>query len=170
MGWLRLVGCLKIYVSLQNIGLFCRSLLQKRPILLSILLIVATPYEGKIDNGMLFFDNGMLFFDSGVRSIWVSIQNPVDWAIFHLRPIWLGNFPWHSNSATARSLKKLDLKWSSECISDSWMGITGPFSNGLFEKNMNFEYSGFRWEFWWYGGDHYGVVSRWLRLAGSFKL
>ena len=45
MGWLRLVGCLKIYVSLQNIGLFCRSLLQKRPISLSILLIVATPYR-----------------------------------------------------------------------------------------------------------------------------
>ena len=45
MGWLRLVGCLKIYVSLQNIGLFCRSLLQKRPIFLSILLIVATPYS-----------------------------------------------------------------------------------------------------------------------------
>ena len=43
MGWLRLVGCLKIYVSLQNIGLFCRSLLQKRPIFLSILLIIATP-------------------------------------------------------------------------------------------------------------------------------
>jgi len=45
MGWLRLVGCLKIYVSLQNIGLFCRSLLQKRPMFLSILLIVATPYS-----------------------------------------------------------------------------------------------------------------------------
>jgi len=44
MGWLRWVGCLKIYVSLQNIGLFCRSLLQKSPIFLSILLIVATPY------------------------------------------------------------------------------------------------------------------------------
>jgi len=44
MGWLRLVGCLKLYVSLQNIGLFCRSLLQKRPIFLSIILIVATPY------------------------------------------------------------------------------------------------------------------------------
>ena len=44
MGWLRLVGCLKIQVSLQNTGLFCRALLQKRPIFLSILLIVATPY------------------------------------------------------------------------------------------------------------------------------
>jgi len=45
MGWLRLVGCLKICVSLQNIGLFCRALLQKRPTFLSILLIVATPYQ-----------------------------------------------------------------------------------------------------------------------------
>ena len=27
MGWLRLVGCFKTYVSLQNIGLFCRALL-----------------------------------------------------------------------------------------------------------------------------------------------
>ena len=44
MGWLRLVGCLKIQVFLQNTGLFCRALLQKRPIFLSILLIVATPY------------------------------------------------------------------------------------------------------------------------------
>jgi len=43
MGWLRWVGCLKIQVSLQNTGLFCRALLQKRPIFLSILLIVATP-------------------------------------------------------------------------------------------------------------------------------
>jgi len=45
MGWLRWVGCLKIQVSLQNTGLFCRALLQKRPIILSILLIVATPYQ-----------------------------------------------------------------------------------------------------------------------------
>ena len=45
MGWLRWVGYLKIHVSLQNIGLFCRALLQKRPIFLRILLIVATPYQ-----------------------------------------------------------------------------------------------------------------------------
>ena len=44
MGWLRWVGCLKIQVSLQNTILFCRALLQKRPIFLSTLLIVATPY------------------------------------------------------------------------------------------------------------------------------
>ena len=45
MGWLRLVGSLKLYVSLKNIGLFCRALLQKRPIILRSLLIVATPYN-----------------------------------------------------------------------------------------------------------------------------
>jgi len=48
MGWLRWVGCLKIQVSLQNTGLFCRALLQKRPIFLNILLIVATPYVSDI--------------------------------------------------------------------------------------------------------------------------
>jgi len=44
MGWLRLVGSLKLYVSLKNIGLFCRALLQKRPIILRSLLAKATPY------------------------------------------------------------------------------------------------------------------------------
>ena len=43
MGWLRLVGSLKLYVSLENIGLFCRALSRKRRILLRSLLSVATP-------------------------------------------------------------------------------------------------------------------------------
>jgi len=47
MGWLRLVGSLKLYVSLKNIGLFCRALLQKRPIILRSLLTIATPYHIK---------------------------------------------------------------------------------------------------------------------------
>jgi len=45
MEWLRLVGSLKLHVSLKIIGLFCRALLQKRPIILRSLLIVATPYQ-----------------------------------------------------------------------------------------------------------------------------
>jgi len=54
MGWLRLLGSLKSYVSLKNIGLFCRALLQKRPIILGSLLIVATPYhvDGDSEVGM----------------------------------------------------------------------------------------------------------------------
>ena len=60
MGWLRLVGCLKIYVSLQNIGLFCRALLQKRPIFLSILLIVATPYVTRSKHTQLKRQNAVV--------------------------------------------------------------------------------------------------------------
>jgi len=44
MGWLRLVGCLKIQVSFAK-ELYKRDLYSaKRPVLLSILLIVATTY------------------------------------------------------------------------------------------------------------------------------
>ena len=45
MGWLRLVGSLKSQVSFAEYRLFYRTLLQKRPIILRSLLIVATPYE-----------------------------------------------------------------------------------------------------------------------------
>ena len=44
-GWLRLVGSLKLYVSSVKYSLFYRALLQKRPVILRSLLIVATPYE-----------------------------------------------------------------------------------------------------------------------------
>jgi len=44
MGWLRLVGSLKLYVSFEKYSLFYRALLQKRHVLLRSLLIVATPY------------------------------------------------------------------------------------------------------------------------------
>jgi len=44
VGWLRLVGSLKLYVSFAEYRLFYRALLQKRPIIWRSLLIVATPY------------------------------------------------------------------------------------------------------------------------------
>jgi len=43
-GWLRLVGSMKLQVSFAEYSLFCRALLQKRPIVQSILLTEATPY------------------------------------------------------------------------------------------------------------------------------
>ena len=43
MGWLRSVGSIKLHVSFAEYPLFCRALLQKRPIILSILLTKATP-------------------------------------------------------------------------------------------------------------------------------
>jgi len=47
MGWLRLVGSIKVYVSFVEYCLFYRAILQKRPIILSSLLAEATPYAQK---------------------------------------------------------------------------------------------------------------------------
>jgi len=44
MGWLRFMGSLKAKVSFAEYRLFYRALLQKRPLILRSLLIVATPY------------------------------------------------------------------------------------------------------------------------------
>ena len=49
MGCLRLVGSFKLLVSFAESGLFDRALLQKRPIIVRSLLIVATLYhESKV--------------------------------------------------------------------------------------------------------------------------
>ena len=48
MGWLRSVGSVKLQVSFTEYCLFYRALLQKRPIILLILLTEATPYSGYI--------------------------------------------------------------------------------------------------------------------------
>jgi len=44
MGWLRLVGALKLQVTFAEYSLFYRALLQKRPIILRSLQVVVTPY------------------------------------------------------------------------------------------------------------------------------
>jgi len=44
MGWLRIVHSLKLHISFAEYSLLYRALLQKRPILLRRLLIVASPY------------------------------------------------------------------------------------------------------------------------------
>ena len=45
IGWLRLVGSFKLQVSFAEYRLLYRALLQKRPMILRSLLIVATPYD-----------------------------------------------------------------------------------------------------------------------------
>ena len=47
MGWLRLVGSLKLQVSFAEYSLFYRALLQKRPIISRSLLIIATPHPSR---------------------------------------------------------------------------------------------------------------------------
>jgi len=48
VGWLRLIGSLQLWVSFVAYCLFYRALLQKRPLILRSLLIVATPYSDAI--------------------------------------------------------------------------------------------------------------------------
>jgi len=47
MGWLRLVGCLKLQVSFAKEPYERDDIMQKRPIILRSLLIVATPYQDR---------------------------------------------------------------------------------------------------------------------------
>jgi len=48
MGWLRLVSSLKLQVSFAEHRLFYRALLQKRPVILRSLLVVAAPYVYRV--------------------------------------------------------------------------------------------------------------------------
>jgi len=51
MGWPRLVGSIKLWVSCAEYNLFYRALLQKRHIILSILLFAAAPYRRLLCGG-----------------------------------------------------------------------------------------------------------------------
>jgi len=55
MGWLRLVGSLKLWVSFAKEPYKRDYILQKRPVILRSLLIVATPYQQR-RNGNLFLE------------------------------------------------------------------------------------------------------------------
>jgi len=46
MGWLRLVGSMKLYVSFAEYSFFYNALVHKRPVILSIILTEATPQWG----------------------------------------------------------------------------------------------------------------------------
>jgi len=63
IGWLRLIGSLKLGFSFAEYHLFSRALLQKRPIIIKSLLIVATPY----DRTPLVFCNCYCVFKSPQR-------------------------------------------------------------------------------------------------------
>ena len=61
MGWLRLVGSLKLHVSFAEYSPFYRALLRKRPIILRSLLIVATPYVYYMYRLSFSFERDTLF-------------------------------------------------------------------------------------------------------------
>jgi len=77
MGWLRLVGSLKLQVSFAEYSLFYRALLQKRPILLRSLLIVATPYQELTTPLLNFTKRGPILLKRGpTTSKQLTISTP----------------------------------------------------------------------------------------------
>ena len=56
MGWLRSVGSMQLQVSFAEYCLFYRALLQKRLIILSILLTRATPYHNGNKGYRIYWD------------------------------------------------------------------------------------------------------------------
>jgi len=67
MGWLRLVGSLTLKASFAKYRLFYRALLQKRPIILRSLLIVATPYHDAY--ALLSVDRGIVACNFSPRNL-----------------------------------------------------------------------------------------------------
>jgi len=61
MGWRRSVASIKFKVSFADYRLFYRALLQKRPIILSILLTKATPYHTSGSNYRSLLQNIVTF-------------------------------------------------------------------------------------------------------------
>jgi len=72
MGWLRLVGSFKLYVSFAEYRLFCRALLQKRPVILRSLRKAATrsKYEKQLPEATM----GWLRLVGSLK-LYVSLEN-----------------------------------------------------------------------------------------------
>jgi len=77
MGWLQLVGSFQFYVSFAEYRPFCRVLLQKRPIILRSLLIIATPYFNMSCHDLLGVCHLMTYLVSE-ECMWYRIDNNVE--------------------------------------------------------------------------------------------
>jgi len=71
MGWLRWVGSIKSQVFFAEYHLFYRALLQKRPIILRSLLIVATPY---VTLSLCVCARECLIYQSSPTPVWRDCQ------------------------------------------------------------------------------------------------
>ena len=91
MGWLRSVGSIKLQVSFAEYRLFYRALLQKRPIILSILLTKATPYDQVITHVWMSHVTHMneSFPHDSVRDSYAFAQSMCDMTHSH---VWHDSF------------------------------------------------------------------------------
>ena len=107
VGWLRWVGSPKLHVSFAEYSLFYRALLQKRPIILRCLLIVATPYMLKtLEQGTSFgIPTISIHWDTHYQYVlgcplWVFHQNStpdtfIDVAYTHTSVCVRSHLTWH---------------------------------------------------------------------------
>jgi len=116
MGWLRLVGSFKLYVSFAEYSLFYRALLQKRPVIWSHLLIVATPYfaQSRVKSHIWMshvtrMNESWLLIDAGMNYYWCLYTHlrsaPGSWQ-FHLqrvasRHVCVRGWPWYYSGLNA---------------------------------------------------------------------
>ena len=84
MGWLRLVGSLKLQVSFAEYHLFYRALLQKRPMILRSLQVVATP-QLKHSDLLLIWPCVSTIINEKSQLVWVGILHLNIWPHF----IWI---------------------------------------------------------------------------------
>jgi len=128
MGWLRLVGSLKIYVSFAEYSLFYRALLQKRPIILRSLLIVVTPYY---DSNLWRLTRNMcvrVCVRACVRACtWVCVR---ECARTQVRGYGGGRRRWHSVTLPLDFVANKESSLSSWCV---YREIDQAFRHGLLD-------------------------------------
>jgi len=78
MGWLRLVGSLKSLVSFAKEPYKRDDILQKRPIILRNLLIVATPYPDLVACVYIYVSVCLCTRECGCMGMWVRYVTHVD--------------------------------------------------------------------------------------------
>jgi len=128
MGWLRSVGSIKLQVSFAEYCLFYRSILQKRPIILSILLSSATPYDTLPDVSLRV----NMWDDSFMCVRWLIHM----WHASFIRVIWLihmcdvtHSYVWHDSFIRAMSLIHAcdvthSYAWHDSFIRVTWLSHT----------------------------------------------
>jgi len=94
MGWLRLVGSLKLQVSFAKQSYKREDILQKKPIIRRSLLIVATPYPRPMSTNLLEFET--IFrgvhrdvFSKKIKKIQKTLKTTLKFEFFYRRHLYL---------------------------------------------------------------------------------
>ena len=117
MGWLRLAGSLKLYVSFAEYSLFYRALLQKRPVISRSLVIIVTPYHKGIHHlcDVCLYMKWLIHFCNAIGSIhmWHDIFVHLTWAIHQWHDPLLNTNPphWFPGPCTCTRIARITMIW-----------------------------------------------------------